>query len=124
MGLLGVGSKPKIVRVLVNSIRIRNPGFLEGSGSELRKLSQFPKKCISFVWRHHDLYIRWLLISVSAHMEYIRHFDLLKAFGNIERTIKSEKDVGKDVGKDLFYIIRAQHVPSYHLTCMSTMGGT
>ena len=36
----------------------------------------------------HGFYNRWLLISLCAHMEYIRHFDLLKAFGYIERVIK------------------------------------
>ena len=33
-------------------------------------------------------YSRWLLISLYAHMELNRHFDLLKAFGYIERVIK------------------------------------
>ena len=41
-------------------------------------------------------YIRWLLISLSAHIEYIRHFDLLKAFGYIERVVKSEKTPEKN----------------------------
>ena len=39
-------------------------------------------------WQY-SLYIRWLLISLCAHMEYTRHFDLLKAFGYIERVVKS-----------------------------------
>ena len=36
----------------------------------------------------HGFYTRWLLISLCAHMEIIRHFELLKAFGYIERDIK------------------------------------
>ena len=44
-------------------------------------------------------------------MEQIRHFDLLKAFDVIERVVKSDFFVGKD----LFYFIRAQHVLSYNL---------
>ena len=38
-------------------------------------------------------------------------FTLLKAFGYIEKVVKSVFFVGKD----LFYIIHAQHVLSYHL---------
>ena len=30
---------------------------------------------------NHGFYIRWRLIALCAHMEYVRHFDLLKAFG-------------------------------------------
>ena len=41
----------------------------------------------------------------------IRHFDLLKAFGYIERVVKSDFFFGKG----LFYFIRAHHVLSYHL---------
>ena len=40
--------------------------------------------------KHHGFYIRWLLISLCAHLESIRHFDLLKAFGYIERVGKSD----------------------------------
>ena len=43
----------------------------------------------------HGFYIRWLLISLCAHMEEIRHFDLLKAVGYIERVIKSDFFSGK-----------------------------
>ena len=32
-----------------------------------------------------------MLIFLCAHMEWIRNFDLLKAFGYIERVVKSEK---------------------------------
>ena len=32
----------------------------------------------------------WLLILLCAHMEKIRNFDLMKAFGDIERMVKSE----------------------------------
>ena len=35
-------------------------------------------------------YIRWLLISLFAHMEEFRHFDLLNAFGYIERVVKPD----------------------------------
>ena len=50
---------------------------------------------------------RWLLFvfSLCAHMELIRHFDFLKAFGYIEREVNYIF-----LGKDPFYIIRAQHV--------------
>ena len=40
------------------------------------------------------------------------YFDLLKAFGYIERVVKSELIF---FGNDLFYITGAQHVLSYHL---------
>ena len=46
-------------------------------------------------------------------MEQIMKLDLLKAFGymkNIERVVKSDF-----FGKDLFFIIRAQHAMSYLL---------
>ena len=56
-------------------------------------------------------YNRWLLISLCAHMEIIRHFDMLKAFDYIERVIKS--DFFSE--KDLVYIIRAQRKMSNHL---------
>ena len=56
-------------------------------------------------------YIRWLLISRCVHMEESRYLDLLKAFGYIERVVKSDFFFGKD----LFYFIRAQYVLSYHL---------
>ena len=61
--------------------------------------------------RHHGFHNRWLLISLCAHMEYIRHFDLLKAFGYIERVIKFDFFPKKD----LVYIIRAQREMSNHL---------
>ena len=38
----------------------------------------------------HGFYNRWLLISLCAHMEQIRHFALLKAFGYIEKVVKSD----------------------------------
>ena len=45
-------------------------------------------------------------------MVMVRHFNLLKAFGYIERVVESEF---LSLGKYLFYIIRAQHVLSDHL---------
>ena len=63
------------------------------------------------VGRRHGFYNRWLLISLCAHMDYIRHFNLLKAFGYNERVIKS--DFFSE--KDLVYIIRAQREMSNHL---------
>ena len=65
--------------------------------------------------------LQWFLYYMFAHftirtyglMEYIRHFDLLKAFGFIVGVVITPP---KKIGKDLFYIIRAQHVLSYHLT--------
>ena len=38
----------------------------------------------------HGSYVRWLLILLCAHMEEIRHLDLSKAFGYIEK-VKFEK---------------------------------
>ena len=64
------------------------------------------------VYLHHDCYIRWWINSLGVHMEQSRNFDLLKAFGYTERLFKSEKKIGKD----LFYIMRAQRVLSYYLT--------
>ena len=46
-------------------------------------------------------------ISLCTHMDY---FDLLKAFGDIERVESPQRSFGKD----LFYIMLAQHVLSYH----------
>ena len=60
----------------------------------------------------HGFHIRWFLISLCAHMEKIRHFDLLKAFGYIERVIKLDFFFSE---KDLVYIIRAQRKMSNHL---------
>ena len=57
------------------------------------------------------LYIRWLLISLCAPMERIKNLDLLKALVYFERVIKSDFFVRKD----LFNIISAQHVLSYHI---------
>ena len=45
------------------------------------------------------------------HMELIRHFDLLKAFGYIERVIKTDFFLEKD----LVCIIRVQREMSNHL---------
>ena len=59
----------------------------------------------------HGFYIRWLIILICAHMEYIRNFDLLKALRYIERVVKS--DFFSE--KDLVYIIRAQREMSNHL---------
>ena len=39
---------------------------------------------------NHGFYTRWLHISLCAHIEYLRHFDLLKAFGYIERVVKHD----------------------------------
>ena len=44
-----------------------------------------------------------------AHMEYISYFDLLKAFGYVERVIKSDNFLEKT-----FYFILAQHVQGYY----------
>ena len=44
---------------------------------------------------HHGFYNRWLLISLCALMELIRHFDLLKVFGYNESVIKSDFFFGK-----------------------------
>ena len=38
----------------------------------------------------HGFYTRWLPILLCAHMEQFRLLDLLKAFGYIERVIKSD----------------------------------
>ena len=46
---------------------------------------------------YHGFHNRRLLISLCAHMEQIRHFDLLKAFGYIERVIKSNFFSEKDL---------------------------
>ena len=43
----------------------------------------------------HGFYIRWLLISLCAHIVHIRQFDLLQAFGYIERDVKSEKTISE-----------------------------
>ena len=61
----------------------------------------------------------WSMVFISdgfsfllcGHVEKIRYFDLLKAFGYIERAIKS--DFFSE--KDLVYIIRAQRKISNHL---------
>ena len=39
---------------------------------------------------NHGFYSRWMLISLCAHTESIRRFDLLKAFDYTERVSKSE----------------------------------
>ena len=41
---------------------------------------------------NHSFYVRGLLISLFSHMEQIRHFDLLQAFGYVERVVESEKN--------------------------------
>ena len=38
----------------------------------------------------HGFYIRWLLISLCAHMGSSRTYDLLNAFGYIERVVKPD----------------------------------
>ena len=43
-----------------------------------------------YIGKTHGFYTRWLLISLCAHMEQIRHFDLLKAVGYIKRVMKSD----------------------------------
>ena len=35
-------------------------------------------------------------LTMRTHMEHIRYFDLLKAFGYIERVVKSEKNPEKN----------------------------
>ena len=58
----------------------------------------------------------FILDGCSFHYAHIRisHFDLFKAYGYIERFVKSKKN-RKRPGKDQFYIKRSQHVLSYHL---------
>ena len=51
--------------------------------------------CVSlyfFISSQHGTYIRWQLRTWFAYMEYIRYFDLQKAFGCSERDVKSEKE--------------------------------
>ena len=57
----------------------------------------------------HGFYIRWLLIS-HTHI-WSKSGISISAFGYIERVVESDFFFGKD----LFYIICAQHVLSYHL---------
>ena len=38
----------------------------------------------------HGFYNRWVLTSLCAQMEEIRNFDLLKAYGYIERVVNSD----------------------------------
>ena len=56
-----------------------------------------------------------ILDASSEHGAHIwskfRNFDFFKAFGYIERVVKSYFFSGKD----LFYFIRAQRVMNYHL---------
>ena len=47
---------------------------------------------------------------LSHPVDDIMYFDLLKAFGYIERVVTSDLFFGKD----LFYFIRAPRVLSYH----------
>ena len=58
----------------------------------------------------HGFYIRCLLISLCAHMDPTRNFDLLKAFGYVDRIFKSDFFLGKTS-----YSIPSQHALSYHL---------
>ena len=66
----------------------------------------YKKKRIS-----HGAYIRWYLINRCARKEQSLLFNLYKAFDQFESRHKS----GIFIRKDLFSIMRAQHVISYHL---------
>ena len=44
----------------------------------------------------HCFYIRWLLISTCAHMELIKHFNMLQAYFYIKR-VEFENNFGKDL---------------------------
>ena len=49
----------------------------------------FVKETFFFLFKKVTIY-RWLLILLYAHMELIRNFDFLNAFGYIERVVKSD----------------------------------
>ena len=68
------------------------------------------------VYKKHGFSIRWLLISFCAHMEYIRHFDLLKVFGYIERVVKLEKKSKKTY---FVHTCACSEPPSYNTTMKS-----
>ena len=61
---------------------------------EIIKIKSFVGDFFLLGWRglHHGFNIKMVtLILLCAHMEEIRNLDLLKAFGYIERVVKSEK---------------------------------
>ena len=87
-------------------LAVKNFPFLILFLSQLSKQSFIQLKPSSLCF-----YFLWLLISQCVHMEYIRIFELLKACVDI---IESSNPTFI-FGKDLFYIISARHVLSYHV---------
>ena len=59
----------------------------------------------------HGIYIRWYLINRCARKDQSLSFDLYKAFDLFKIRHKS----GIFTRKDLFSIMRAQHLMGYHL---------
>ena len=69
------------------------------------------------VYKKHGFSIRWLLISLCAHMEYIRHFDLLKVLGYIERVPTTKKNRKRPIWHYTCAI--CSELPSYNTTMKS-----